>query len=171
VTAPPPERLPRDPARRLAAVTLDELSLGAEDREIAHERRVAIADLLESNHFALPGHDDDGPYRLHIGLAHGRLALAVRDERDRDIVVHLLSLRPFRRLVRDYFLICESYYAALRTATPDQIEAIDHGRRGVHDEGSQLLAERLAGKIEVDFDTARRLFTLIAVLHWKGSGR
>jgi uncharacterized protein (UPF0262 family) len=170
VAGRPPERLPRDPARRLVAVTLDARSLGSCPGEVEHERKVAVADLLDSNHFALPGRDG-GPYRLHLGLAHGRLALAVRDERDRDIVVHLLSLRPFRRLVKDYFLICESYYAAVRDSTPDQIEAIDHGRRGIHDEASQLLMERLAGKIEVDFDTARRLFTLIAVLHWKGSGR
>jgi uncharacterized protein (UPF0262 family) len=170
MAAPPPERLPRDPVRRLVGVTLDASSLGAGDSEIAHERKIAITDLLESNHFALPGRDG-GPYRLHLALAQGRLAFAVHDQQDREIVVHLLSLRPFRRLVKDYFLICESYYAALRTAGPAQIEAIDHGRRGLHDEASQLLMDRLAGKIEVDFNTARRLFTLITVLHWKGSAR
>jgi uncharacterized protein (UPF0262 family) len=170
MTSPPPERLPRDPARRLVAVTLDAQSLGAGNGEIEHERKVAISDLLESNHFALPGRDG-GPFRLHLGLAQGRLALAVRDQDGSDIVVHLLSLRPFRKLVKDYFLICDSYYTALRTASPTQVEAIDHGRRGLHDEASQLLIDRLAGKIEVDFDTARRLFTLITVLHWKGTGR
>jgi uncharacterized protein (UPF0262 family) len=170
MAAPPPERLPRDPARRLVEVTLDDHSLGVGNREIAHERKVAIADLLESNHFALPGRDA-GPYRLHLALAQGRLALGVRDQRGREIVIHLLSLRPFRRLVKDYFLICDSYYAALRTASPTQIEAIDHGRRGLHDEASQLLMDRLAGKIDVDFSTARRLFTLITVLHWRCSAQ
>jgi uncharacterized protein (UPF0262 family) len=166
----PPERLPRDPARRLVAVSLDERSLGGRDADADEECRTAIDDLLEDNHFALPGRDG-GPYRLHLSLAHGRLALAVRDREANDIVVHLLSLRPFRRVVKDYFLICESYYAAVHAAAPSQIEAIDHGRRGLHNEASQLLIDRLSGKIEVDFDTARRLFTLIAALHWKGQGR
>jgi uncharacterized protein (UPF0262 family) len=167
---PPPERLPRDPARRLVAVTLDERSLAARDPEAVRERCAAIADLLEDNHFALPGHDG-GPYRLHVSLTHGRLALAVRDGEENDVVIHLLSLRPFRRVVKDYFLVCESYYAAVRSAAPSQIEALDHGRRGLHNEASQLLIDRLASKVEMDFDTARRLFTLIAALYWKGPGR
>ena len=156
-----------DPKRRLVAVTLDEGSIGRSSPDIEHERAVAIYDLIEQNMFMPAGHDG-GPYALHLGISENRLAFDVRLADGTPVVAHLLSLTPLRRIVKDYFLICDSYYKAIRTATPSQIEAIDMGRRGLHNEGSELLRERLKEKIEVDFDTARRLFTLICVLHWKG---
>jgi uncharacterized protein (UPF0262 family) len=117
--------------------------------------------------FAPTGHEG-GPYTLRLGISENRLAFDIRLSDGTALIVHMLSLTPFRKIVKDYFLICESYYQAIRTAMPSQIEAIDMGRRGLHDEGSRLLMDRLSGKVEVDFDTARRLFTLICVLHWKG---
>jgi len=152
---------------RLVEVTLDEASIGRNNAEVEHEREVAIFDLLERNAFALEGHDG-GPYTLHLSLADNRLVFTVGDI-DRAPIQHvMLSLSPFRRLVKDYFLICESYYQAIKTQPASKIEAIDMGRRGIHDEGSQLLMERLKGKIAVDVPTARRLFTLLCALHWKG---
>jgi len=152
---------------RLVEVTLDEASIGRNNAEVEHEREVAIFDLLERNAFALEGHDG-GPYTLHLSLADNRLVFTVGDT-DRAPIQHvMLSLSPFRRLVKDYFLICESYYQAIKTQPASKIEAIDLGRRGIHDEGSQLLMERLKGKIAVDLPTARRLFTLLCALHWKG---
>ena len=109
-----------------------------------------------------------GPYRLHLSLLDSKLVFAIRTEASEDVATHILSLTPFRRIVKDYFLICESYYQAIRSATPSQIEAIDMGRRGIHNEGSQTLMDRLSGKIKFDFDTARRLFTLVCVLYWRG---
>jgi uncharacterized protein (UPF0262 family) len=156
-----------DPKRRLVAVSLDEGSIGRSSADIEHERAVAIYDLIEQNTFAPAGHEG-GPYLLHLGISENRLAFEVRLADGSAVVTHLLSLTPLRRIVRDYFLICDSYYKAIRTATPSQIEAIDMGRRGLHNEGSELLKERLEGKIELDLDTARRLFTLVCVLHWKG---
>jgi uncharacterized protein (UPF0262 family) len=153
--------------RRLVKVFLDKDSIGPGNRDIEHERAVAIYDLVEENSFAPIGHDS-GPYCLRLHLMGNRLIFDIRTEDDRPVVAHQLSLTPFRRLVKDYFLVCESYYQAIRTATPSQIEAIDMGRRGLHDEGSELLIEHLKHKVAVDFDTARRLFTLISVLHWKG---
>src|ERR1043166_4899999 len=153
--------------KRLVAVTLDEASIGRSSADVEHERAVAIYDLIEQNMFAPVAHDG-GPYALQIGLAENRLVFDVRLADGTPVIAHMLSLTPFRRIVKDYFLICDSYYKAIRTATPSQIEAIDMGRRGLHNEGSELLRERLKEKIEVDFDTARRLFTLICVLHWKG---
>jgi uncharacterized protein (UPF0262 family) len=153
---------------RLVEVTLDEGSIGRNSTDVEHEREVAIFDLLEGNTFALEGHENGGPYTLHLSLADNRLVFTVGDT-DRNPIVHvMLSLSPFRRLVKDYFLMCESYYDAIKTAPPSRIEAIDMGRRGMHDEGSQLLIERLKGKIQIDKATARRLFTLICALHWKG---
>ncbi|WP_374545200.1 UPF0262 family protein [Rhodoblastus sp.] len=152
---------------RLIAVTLDEASIGRGSPDQEHERAIAIYDLTEENSFALPGHAG-GPYQLHIGLHETKLALNILDEAGEPIIVHILSLAPFRRILKDYFMICESYFAAIRTASPAQIEAIDMGRRGLHNEGAQLLAERLRGKIECDFDTSRRIFTLVTALHWKG---
>ncbi len=111
---------------------------------------------------------DGGPYRLKLALAEQRLVFAISRESGDDVVTHILSLTPFRRIIKDYYMICESYYDAIRSSTPSQIEAIDMGRRGLHNEGSQTLLDRLAGKIEIDFDTARRLFTLVCVLHWRG---
>jgi uncharacterized protein (UPF0262 family) len=152
---------------RLVEVTLDQASIGRNNAEVDHEREVAIFDLLEKNSFALEGHDG-GPYTLNLSLADNRLVLTVGDT-DRAPIQHvMLSLSPFRRLVKDYFLICESYYQAIKTQPASKIEAIDMGRRGLHDEGSQLLLERLKGKIAIDLPTARRLFTLLCALHWKG---
>jgi uncharacterized protein (UPF0262 family) len=153
--------------KRLIKIVLDQDSIGPGTRDVEHERAVAIYDLVEQNSFAPVGHDG-GPYCLKLQLAGNRLIFDIRTEDDRPVVAHHLSLTPFRRLVKDYFLVCESYYQAIRTATPSQIEAIDMGRRGLHDEGSEILIERLKHKVALDFDTARRLFTLITVLHWKG---
>ena len=158
---------PADGAKRLVKVWLDEASIGPGNRDIEHERAVAIYDLVEENSFAPVGHDG-GPYCLRLQVSENRLIFDIRTEDDRPVVAHHLSLSPLRRLVKDYFMVCESYYAAIRTAPPSRIEAIDVGRRGLHNEGSELLRERLKDKIALDFDTARRLFTLITVLHWKG---
>jgi uncharacterized protein (UPF0262 family) len=153
---------------RLIEVTLDEASLGRDNSEVEHEREVAIFDLLENNVFTLEGHDGEGPYTLHLSLADNPRVFSVADE-DRVPLQHvMLSLSPFRRIVKDYFLICDSYYAAIKTQPASKIEAIDMGRRGLHDEGSHLLMERLRGKVAVDIATARRLFTLLCALHWKG---
>ena len=153
--------------QRLVAVTLDEETIGRSNPDVEHERQVAIYDLLERNFFA-PSGDDGGPYALHLSVTGNRLVFDVREENGKPVIAHLLSLTPLRRIVKDYYTICDSYYQAIRTATPDKIEAIDMGRRGVHNEGSRILMERLKGKIAVDVDTARRLFTLLCVLHWKG---
>lgn len=164
------KRPPDDASRnRIVAVTLDEESIGRSGPDIEHERAIAIYDLVEKNVFE-PDAAAAGPFVLHLGITGNRLMFDIRREDGTPVVVHLLSLTPFRRIVKDYFMICDSYYQAIRTATPDKIEAIDMGRRGVHDEGSRTLMERLEGKVRVDFETARRLFTLISVLHWKGDG-
>jgi uncharacterized protein (UPF0262 family) len=152
---------------RLGAVTLDEVSLGTPSDDIEHERRVAIYDLLEDNSFRPAGHDG-GPYALQLGISDNRLVFDIRLMDGTPVIAHMLSLAPFRGIVKDYFFVCDSYYAAIRTATPDRIEALDMGRRAMHDEGSRLVVERLKGKVDIDFDTARRLFTLITVLHLKG---
>ena len=156
------------PSARLSAVTLDEASIGHGTADIEHERATAIWDLIEENSFLPCGDPGEGPYSLHISLMDNRLVFDIKRESGEQVVQHHLSLTPFRKVVKDYFLVCESYYAAIRTASPTQIEAIDMGRRGLHNEGSEMLRERLKGKLEVDFDTARRLFTLICSLHWKG---
>jgi uncharacterized protein (UPF0262 family) len=150
----------------LTAVTLDEASLGTANDDIEHERRVAIYDLIEENKFQPVGHAG-GPYNLQLGISGNRLVFDIRLADGAPVIAHMLSLAPFRRIVKDYFVVCDSYYAAIRTATPDRIEALDMGRRALHDEGSRLVMERLKRKVDIDFDTARRLFTLIAVLHWK----
>jgi uncharacterized protein (UPF0262 family) len=157
-----------DKDNRIVAITLDEESIGRSGPDIEHERAIAIYDLIEQNLFALEGVDGTGPFSLHISITGNRLVFDIRREDGAPVVAHLLSLTPFRRIVKDYFMICDSYYQAIRTATPDKIEAIDMGRRGIHDEGSRTLQERLKGKVRLDFETARRLFTLITVLHWKG---
>jgi uncharacterized protein (UPF0262 family) len=164
--------MPRKPANqdntgRLAAVTLDEASLGRTSDDAEHERRVAIYDLLEENRFRPVGHEG-GPYALQLGISGNRLVFDIRLTDNTPVIAHMLSLAPFRRVVKDYFVVCDSYYAAIRTATPDRIEAIDMARRSLHDEGSELVMERLKSKVDLNFDTARRLFTLISVLHWKG---
>jgi uncharacterized protein (UPF0262 family) len=152
---------------RLAAITLDEASLGSSNDDVEHERRVAIYDLIEDNQFRPLGHDG-GPYALRLGMSGNRLVFDIRETDGTPVIAHMLSLAPFRRIVKDYFVVCDSYYAAIRTATPDRIEALDMGRRALHDEGSRIVMDRLKRKVELDFDTARRLFTLITVLHWKG---
>jgi uncharacterized protein (UPF0262 family) len=159
--------MPEIKTKRLTKVTLDDASIGRGNADQEHERSIAIYDLIEDNSFSLPGHDG-GPYQLNIGLHDSKLALNILDEAGDAIVMHILSLQPFRRIFKDYFMICESYFAAIRTASPSQIEALDMGRRGLHNEGAQLLTERLHGKIECDFNTSRRIFTLITALHWKG---
>jgi len=153
--------------KRLVAVTLDEASIGRSSSDVEHERAVAIYDLIEQNAFAPVGHDG-GPYALQLGIAENRLVFDVRLSDGTPVIAHMLSLTPFRRIVKDYFLICDSYYKAIRTSTPSQIEAIDMGRRGLHDEGSRILRERLAAMVDIDAATARRLFTLIYVLHGRG---
>ncbi len=153
---------------RLVAVTLDQSTILRWSEDVEHERRVAIHDLLERNVFwpeaPLP-RGYEGPFRLHLAIADGRLVFHIHDEDDRPLESFRLALTPFRRIVKDYFAICESYYQAIRSARPHEIEAIDMGRRGLHNEGAQLLKERLRGRVHVDDDTARRLFTLICVLH------
>jgi uncharacterized protein (UPF0262 family) len=152
-------------SQRLQTVELDEESLAAVSRDQEQERQIAIFDLLEENYFHPEG-AVGGPYDLRMGLIENRLVFDVRGpsyERR-----HILSLSPFRSLIKDYFMVCESYYQAIRNSTPAQIEALDMGRRGLHNEASELLQARLAGKIETDLDTARRLFTLICALHWRG---
>jgi uncharacterized protein (UPF0262 family) len=153
--------------QRLVKVALDENSIGRSSADVEHERAVAIYDLLEHNSFAPVGHDG-GPYGLHLAVVANRLVLEVRTADEQVVVTHHLSLTPLKRIVKDYFMICDSYYQAIRTSTPSQIEAIDMGRRALHNEGSELLMERLKNKIIIDFDTARHLFTLVTVLHWKG---
>jgi uncharacterized protein (UPF0262 family) len=152
---------------RLVAVTLDENSIGRSNPDIEHERTTAIYDLIEDNSFAPIGHSG-GPFALHISLQDNRLVLDIRRANGKPVIAHILSLTPFKRIVKDYYLICDSYYLAIRSATPARIEAIDMGRRGLHDEGSRILQEAIARKVKVDFDTARRLFTLVCVLHWRG---
>lgn len=156
-----------DADARLIDVELDE-SFGRSTPDVEHERAVAIFDLIEENSFRPLGDEGSGPYRLKLSLAEARLVFSITRDNGEMVVTHILSLTPFRRVVKDYYLICESYYEAIRSSTPSQIEAIDMGRRGLHNEGSQTLMDRLSGKIEVDFNTARRLFTLVCVLHWKG---
>jgi uncharacterized protein (UPF0262 family) len=155
------------PRARLVEITLDEGSIARAAPDVEHERAVAIYDLIEDNQFRPVGHEG-GPFRLKIALVDQKLMLDITEATGTPVVVHILSMTPFRRIVKDYFMICESYYSAIKTASPSQIETIDMARRGVHNEGSQILLDRLAEKIAIDFDTARRLFTLICALHWKG---
>ncbi len=152
---------------RIIDVTLDEQSFVRRNPDVDHERRVAVFDLLQENRFALTG-GAQGPFRVHVSVRETRLVLEVRSEDERDVDTIVLALTPFRRIIREYFLICESYYNAIKTATPSRIEAIDMGRKGLHDEGAQLLRRHLAAKVDVDEATSRRLFTLLCVLHFKG---
>ncbi len=152
---------------RLVAVSLDEGSIARGSTNIDHEREVAIYDLIDQNAFAVVGRDD-GPYSLSLSIVDDRLVMAITAERSEGEVRHMLSLTSLRRIIKDYFIVCDTYYDAIRSAPPSRIQAIDMGRRALHDEGSHLLSERLKDKIEIDHDTARRLFTLICALHWKG---
>ena len=156
---------------RIIDVTLDERTILWRSADIEQERRIAIFDLLEVNHFApLRQHADGyaGPYKLNLRVEEGRLAFEIKRADGSHLETLVLGLARFRRPIRDYFAICDSYYQAIRSASPAQIETIDMARRGMHNEAAELLKERLGGKIDVDFDTARRLFTLICVLHIKG---
>ncbi len=153
--------------QRLVDVKLDEKSVVRRSPDVEHERAVAIFDLLEENSFE-PTSKLDGPFILYLSIEGDRLALDIRSAGDEPLDRMLISLSPFRRLIKDYFTVCESYFEAIKTSTPSQIEAIDMGRRGLHNDGSELLRDRLSGKVEIDFNTARRLFTLICVLHIRG---
>ncbi|GGE19078.1 Uncharacterized protein, UPF0262 family [Gemmobacter megaterium] len=155
---------------RICHIEIDDRGLAPPTPAIEQERRVAIFDLLEDNSFALPareGRDQPpGPFRLGLAIREGRLVFDIATETGDKIGEFHLSLGPFRQVVKDYFQICESYFDAVKRLPPSQIEAIDMARRGIHNEGARTLQERLDGKAEVDIDTARRLFTLICVLHW-----
>lgn len=152
---------------RLIEITLDQKSLGRANSNIEHEREVAIFDILDGNSFAVEGMEA-GPYRLHLAIIDDRLQLTVRDEDSEPVAAHQVPLTPLKRVMKDYFLVCDAYYDAVRTQPPAKIQAIDLNRRTLHDEGSTILAEKFNGKVAVDADTARRLFTLLCALHWKG---
>jgi len=152
---------------RIVSIEIDEKSLAPAGPDADHERKVAIFDILEGNTFRLVGHDG-GPYAVVLSLADNRLVFDVAEEGGAPVRKLMLSLTTLRRVIKDYFMICDSYYDAIRNSTPSQIEAIDMGRRGLHNEGSQILTEKLADKVEVDFDTSRRLFTLVCALHARG---
>jgi len=157
-----------DPRQRITDITLDERTVVSRSAEIEHERKAAIADLLDANSFD-PLSGRKGPFRLHLAIEENRLSIDVRTVSDGLVETIVLPLRPFARIVKDYFLVCESYFKAIRGGNLGQVEAIDMGRRGLHNEGSELLIERLADKVSIDHATARRLFTLICVLHLKSS--
>ncbi len=150
--------------QRIANVTLDERTVVRRSTDIEHERRVAIFDLLEDNSFA-PDGLDSGPYHLHLAIEDNRLAMHINDTDDQPLERVMVPVSPYRRLIKDYFTVCESYFEAIKRSSPSQIEAIDMGRRALHNEGSDLLRGQLADKVAIDDDTARRLFTLLCVLH------
>lgn len=156
---------------RIIAVTLDERTILWRSADIEQERRIAIFDLIEGNHFAPQKAYPDGyagPYKIDLTVEEGRLGIGIHREDCTHLETYILGMGRFRRPIKDYFAICDSYYQAIRNATPAQIETVDMARRGIHNEAAELLKERLEGKIDIDFDTARRLFTLICVLHIKG---
>lgn len=171
--APSPSDSANTPSgnHRIAHVSLDEETILWRNADVEQERRVAIYDLIEENTFK-PVRSAErgakGPYRLHLGVRDGRLAMEIGDEDGNELETLLIGLARFRRPIREYFAICDSYYQAIRKATPAEIETIDMARRGIHNNAAELLMERLDGKVETDFATARRLFTLICVLHIKG---
>jgi uncharacterized protein (UPF0262 family) len=153
--------------RRIVKITLDERSVVRRNADIEHERAVAIFDLLEENSFAVAG-EAAGPFHLHLGIEENRLVFDIRTTAEEPVDRVLVPLTPFRSIVKDYFLVCETYFTAIRTAPPSRIEAIDMGRRALHNEGSELLRERVAERVTIDLNTARRLFTLVCVLHIRG---
>ena len=157
---------------KIVEINIDDSALAAPTPEIEQERRVAVFDLLEENSFVVPAREGravpEGPYRLHLAIRERRLVFDVQTESGEPAAEFHLALGPFRQVVKDYFQICESYFDAVKKLPPGQIEAIDMARRGIHNEGARVLQERLEGKAEVDTDTARRLFTLICVLHFGG---
>ncbi|MGI9463836.1 MAG: UPF0262 family protein [Aestuariivirgaceae bacterium] len=163
----PAEETVNNETAKLIDIQLDASLAAVPLADVEHERQVAIFDLLQENSFHVVGRDS-GPYKLRLSIAEGRLMFGISDKSNESCAIIGLALSPFRRIVKDYFMICESYFQAIRTSTPGQIETIDMARRGLHNEGSEILKARLQGKIEVDFDTARRLFTLVCVLHWRG---
>ncbi len=150
--------------QRIAKITLDEHTVVWRSQQVEHERRTAIHDLIEENRFT-PAGGFDGPFNIRLAIRDNSLVFQVSSQSGRSLTEFDLSLGSFRAVVRDYFLISESYFNAIKTLSPSRIEAIDMGRKGLHDEGAEMLRERLAGKAEMDLDTARRLFTLICVLH------
>lgn len=157
--------------RRISHITLDEKTIIWRSADIEQERRIAIFDILEDNSFTpLKTHADgyDGPYRVGLSVQEGRLAIEIARENGDPLEAHVLGMARFRRPIREYFAICDSYFQAVKTSTPQQIETIDMARRSVHNEAADLLKTALEGKVDLDFDTARRLFTLICVLHIKG---
>lgn len=152
---------------RIENIFLDGRSVVSRSPQVEHERKAAIFDLLEENSFALEN-GPKGPYNLHLSIEENRLAFDVRNTKDKPLKGFVLALSPFRALIREYLMVCESYYQAIKTSSPSQIEAIDMGRRGLHNDGSTILRERLHGKVKLDANTARRLFTLVCVLHIRG---
>jgi uncharacterized protein (UPF0262 family) len=177
MAAPPPDSLPLSPApgaagaQRIAQVTLDEATILWRNADVEQERRVAIYDLIEENTFKPVRSADrgsSGPSDLHLWVTDGRPGVELRDSPRPLLETLLIGMARFRRPIREYFAICDSYYQAIRKATPAEIETIDMARRGIHNDAAELLLERLEGKVETDFATARRLFTLICVLHIKG---
>ena len=150
--------------QRIVNIFLDEKTLVRRAAHVEHERKVAVYDLLEDNYFAPVG-DKRGPYTLHLGIEDNRLVFDIRTEGGEKLDRFTLPLNSFRRIVKDYFMVCESYFEAIKTAPPSRIEALDMGRRGLHNEGSDILRDRLEAKVEIDMATARRLFTLLCVLH------
>lgn len=160
----------------ISEIFLDERGIVRRSPQVEHEHKVAIYDLLQNNHFhplgsgasvGDGGQGLEGPYVLHLSIVENRLIFDIRDEKDKALAKFVLPLNSFRSIVRDYFMICDSYFKAIKTSAPSRIEAIDMGRRGIHNEGGELLRELLADKVEIDDNTARRLFTLICVLHIK----
>lgn len=159
--------------RSIVKIQLDEKSFLRRRPEVEHEREVALFDLLEENMFVLKGDVPtgtlaEGPFHLKLGLSEDRLIFDVRDASDTPCREIIMAVKPFRMVIKDYFLICESYFDAIKTSSPSQIEAIDMGRRGLHNEGAQMLRERLAEHVELDQGTSRRFFTLLCVLHMRG---
>ena len=151
-----------DQARRLVKIELDETDAPRRSAEAEQERAIAVYDIIEDNVFGLPDHD--GPFHLYLRLEGRHINFDVRDVNEQNLAQFFMALGPMRRVIRDYFTVCDTYYDAIRTKSPSQIQAIDMGRRALHNEGSEILQTRLDGKVETDFDTARRLFTLICVL-------
>lgn len=153
--------------QKITQITLDEKTFLRRSPQVEHERKVAIYDLLEENSFK-PISPLTGPYCVQLGIKEDRLQFVICDEQEEPLTSLSLSLKPFRGIIKDYFLICESYFEAIKTKAPSRIEAIDMGRRGLHNEAAEMLRDRLSEKVEIDIDTARRLFTLICVLHVRG---
>lgn len=153
--------------QRICQIELDEKSIIKRNADIEHERRVAVFDLLETNHFAPKSgiaNDYPGPYNVKLRIEDNRLAIDLKTEEKKDLNTLILPLTPLRKVIKEYFLVCDNYYSAIKASNPKKIEAIDVGRRALHNEGSQIMRERLAEKVDIDFETARRLFTLICVL-------